>query len=131
VNRFFRSALFRFIIAALVWLALQTLGGHADEEREAHPLGRADEIAAANRASPAANPGSRLQPEQARAEGDPLQREEFVRPLPQRPAGAGLEQLLYKHGVPSYSKGSRLVAMVVGPHLAAAGSFSCSGSGSS
>ena len=30
MNRFFRSALFPLvIIAALVWLALQTLGGHS------------------------------------------------------------------------------------------------------
>ena len=39
VNRFFRSALFPLvIIAALVWLALQTLGGQQRQEREADPL---------------------------------------------------------------------------------------------
>ena len=32
MNRFFRSALFPLvIIAALVWLALQTLGGHSQK----------------------------------------------------------------------------------------------------
>ena len=34
MNRFFRSALFPLvIIAALVWLALQTLGGNHEEHR--------------------------------------------------------------------------------------------------
>jgi len=34
VNRFFRSALFPLvIIAALVWLALQTLGGHGTQAK--------------------------------------------------------------------------------------------------
>ena len=33
MNRFFRSALFPLvIIAALVWLALQTLGGHSSAQ---------------------------------------------------------------------------------------------------
>ena len=36
MNRFFRSALFPLvIIAALVWLALQTLGGHGTPVKKA------------------------------------------------------------------------------------------------
>ena len=36
MNRFFRSALFPLIIiAALVWLALQTLGGHGTKQEKA------------------------------------------------------------------------------------------------
>ena len=36
MNRFFRSALFPLIIiAALVWLALQTLGGHGQKQEKA------------------------------------------------------------------------------------------------
>ena len=39
VNRFFRSALFPLIIiAALVWLALQTLGSHGTKAGEGHPV---------------------------------------------------------------------------------------------
>jgi len=109
VNRFFRSALFPLvIIAALVWLALQTLGGHSTKTEKLTLSQVEQKIAACQPNQPA---GCEIQelvfnPNKNELAGKLNDGRKVSVHYPSDQSAADLQSLMAKHGVVFDSKGT-------------------------
>ncbi len=114
MNRFFRSALFPLvIIAALVWLALQTLGGHeqttqSETTSRVHP-GRSGRRSTIDEASS-------FDPNKQSISRHDQDGKQVTVHYATRPVGVAIEQAMRKQQRQLQLEGRRLVAVVVDPH---------------
>jgi cell division protease FtsH len=109
VNRFFRSALFPLvIIAALVWLALQTLGGHSQKSTKITLSQVQAKIVACQPADPATCSIQELvfNPNKQELSGKLTNGDKVTVHYPSDQSAADLQTLMANHGVQFDSKGT-------------------------
>jgi cell division protease FtsH len=109
VNRFFRSALFPLvIIAALVWLALQTLGGHSQKSTKITLSQVQAKIVACQPAEPATCSIQELvfNPNKQELSGKLTNGDKVTVHYPSDQSAADLQTLMASHGVQFDSKGT-------------------------
>jgi cell division protease FtsH len=107
VNRFFRSALFPLvIIAALVWLALQTLGGHGTKSEKLTLSDVQTKIEACQPGGSCEIKEAVFNPNKHELKVQLDTGKNAVVHYPSDQSAPGLEKLLYDHGVPFDSKGT-------------------------
>ncbi len=109
MNRFFRSALFPLvIIAALVWLALQTLGGHSQKSTKITLSQVQAKIVACQPAEPATCSIQELvfNPNKQELSGKLTNGDKVTVHYPSDQSAADLQTLMASHGVQFDSKGT-------------------------
>jgi cell division protease FtsH len=107
VNRFFRSALFPLvIIAALVWLALQTLGNHGQKVDKITLSGVQQKIEACQPDGPCEIQELDFNPNKNELKGKLTGDRKVVVHYPSDQSAADLQKLMSQHGVKFDSKGT-------------------------
>ena len=128
MNRFFRSALFPLIIiAALVWLALQTLGSHGTKQVEMTLSGLQDQV----RSQPASIEGVTFVPAKQEIDATLQSGKKVVVHYPSDQAQIEFQNLARGEERHVRLEGHRQLAVVVDPHEPAAVRAPSSASGSS